>query len=111
MIALIVNKSFLALTLFSLLFCTACTGGSHGTLVGKWINKEGKDTIEFFKEGTICIRESDVEVCGSYRFVDDDRIRVRFSSIDEIEIFNIAIKDNELTIFFSNGECSSFKRS
>ena len=106
-----VNRFCLVVTVLSLLFCSSCTGGPHGTLVGRWVNKEGKDTIEFFKEGTFCIRERDVEVCGNYRFVDDDRIRVRFESIDEIEIFNIAISDHELTIFFSNGECSTFRRA
>ena len=106
-----VNRFFLVVTVLSFLLSSSCNGGPHGALVGKWINKEGKDTIEFFKEGTVCIRDSDVEVCGNYRFVDDDRIRVRFESINEIEIFNIAISDNELTIFFSNGECSTFRRA
>ena len=44
-------------------------------------------------------------------FVDNDRIRVRFANIDEIEIFNIAISNNELTIFFSNGDYSTFIRT
>ena len=105
------HKFFLVLTVLSFLFCSSCTGGPQGTLVGRWVNKEGKDTIEFFKEGTVCIRDRDVEVCGTYRFVDDDRIRVRFESINEIEIFNIAISRGELTIFFSNGECSTFRRA
>ena len=107
----IVNRFYVVVTVLSLLFCSSCTGGPHGTLVGKWVNKEGKDTIEFFKEGTVCIRDRDVEVCGTYRFVDDDRIRVRFENTNEIEIFNIAISGNELTIFLSNGECSTFRRA
>ena len=78
--------------------------------MGKWKNKEGKDTIEFFKEGTVCVRENNVELCGNYRFVDDNRIRVRFGRMGEIEIYNIAISDNELTIFFPDGESSGFKK-
>lgn len=111
MLGFMVNRFYLVLAVLSILLCSSCTGGPHGQLVGKWVNKEGKDTIEFFKEGTVCIRDRDVEVCGTYRFVDDDRIRVRFESINEIEIFNIAISGNELTIFFSNGECSTFRRA
>ena len=75
------------------------------------MNPEGKDTIEFFKEGTVCFRDKDVELCGNYLFVDDDRIRVKFGNVGEIEIYNISISDNELTIFFSNGECSNFRRT
>ena len=79
-------------------------------LVGKWVNKEGKDTIEFFKEGTVCVREYKLEVCGNYRFVDDNRIRVRFGNMGEIEIYNISISNNELIIFFSNGESDRFRK-
>ena len=80
------------------------------SLVGKWKNKEGKDTIEFFQEGTVCARESNVELCGNYRFVDDNRIRVRFGRMGEIEIYNIPISNNELTIFFPSGDSCRFKK-
>lgn len=103
------NRFCLIGTALILFFYSSCTRGSHLQLVGKWLNKEGKDTIEFFKDGTVCVRENDAELCGNYRFVDDDRIRVRFGNMGEIEIFNIFISDNELTIFFSNGEYSTYR--
>lgn len=103
------NRFCLIGTVFCLFLYSSCTPGSQVKLVGKWANKDGNDTIEFFKDGTVCVREKDVEVCGNYRFVDDDRIRVRFGNMGEIEIFNIFISDNELTIFFSNGEYGTYR--
>ena len=104
------NKGCLIITLLCFVLSGSCTNGPNGKLVGKWINKEGKDTIEFFKEGTVCVRDNNIELCGNYRFVDEDRIRVRFGNKGEIEIFNLSISGNALTIFFSNGESSSFKK-
>lgn len=103
-------KLGLIITVLCFSLYASCVGDSSNSLVGKWKNKEGKDTIEFFKEGTVCARENNVELCGNYRFVDDNRIRVRFGRMGEIEIYNISISDNELTIFFSNGESCRFKK-
>ncbi len=105
-----VYKFCLISTVVCFSFCASCLSDTKDSLVGKWKNKEGKDTIEFFKEGTVCARENYVELCGTYRFVDDNRIRVRFGSMGEIEIYNIAFSDNELTIFFPNGESNRFKK-
>ena len=78
------------LCLTSTVLCFAlygsCISDSSNPLVGKWKNNEGKDTIEFSKEGTVCARENNIEVCENYRFVDDNRIRVRFGRMGEIEI-------------------------
>ena len=104
------NKFCLISAVLCFVLYGSCTNGSNGKLVGKWINEEGKDTIEFFNEGTVCVRDNNIELCGNYRFVDEDRIRVRFGNKGEIEIFNLSISDNELTIFFSNGESSSFRK-
>ena len=105
-----VYKFCLINTVVCFALCASCLSDTKDSLVGKWKNKEGKDTIEFFKEGTVCARENYVELCGTYRFVDDNRIRVRFGSMGEIEIYNIAFSDNELTIFFPNGESDRFKK-
>ena len=106
----LVYKFCLISSVLCFALCASCMSAPRDSLVGKWKNKEGKDTLEFFKEGTVCARENKVEVCGNYRFVDDNRIRVRFGRMGEIEIYNISISDNELTIFFSNGESSRFKK-
>ena len=106
----LVYKFGIISTVLCFALLASCVSDPRDSLVGKWKNKEGKDTIEFFKEGTVCARESTIELCGNYRFVDDNRIRVRFGSMGEIEIYNISISDNELTIFFSNGESSRFKK-
>ena len=106
-----VKRFFLISFVLCFFLSSSCSNGSKVNLVGKWVNKEGKDTIEFFQEGTVCVRDTDVEMCGNYRFVDEDRIRVKFGNVGEIAIFNISISDNELTIFFSNGENSSFRRA
>ncbi len=105
-----VYKFCLISTVVCFALCASCLSDPKDSLVGKWKNKEGKDTIEFFKEGTVCARENNVELCGNYRFVDDNRIRVRFGSMGEIEIYNISFSDNELTIFFPNGESNRFKK-
>ena len=97
------NKFCLISTLLCFVLYGSCTNVLNGKLVGKWVNKEGKDTIELFKEGTVCARDNNIELCGDYRFVDEDRIRVRFGNKGEIEIFNLSISDNELTIFFLMG--------
>jgi len=110
MILLMVNRFCLISTVFCFFFSPSCSSDPNVQLVGKWVNKEGKDTIEFFKEGTVCARENKLEVCGNYRFVDDNRIRVRFGHMGEIEIYNISISNNELIIFFSNGESDSFRK-
>jgi len=107
----VVNRFCLISTVLCFFLSASCSNGPKVHLVGKWMNKEGKDTIEFFKEGTVCVRDKDIELCGSYRFVDDNRIRVKFGNVGEIEIYNLFISENELTIFFSNGECSSFRRA
>ena len=107
----LVYKCCLISTVVCFVLNASCASDPRDSLVGTWKNKEGKDTIEFFQEGTVCARENNVELCGNYRFVDDSRIRVRFGRMGEIEIYTIAISDNELTIFFPNGESSVFRKA
>ena len=80
-------------------FYASCISDFRNSLVGKWKNKVGKDTIVYFKEGTVCARENNVEVCGNYHIVDDNRIRVRFGRMGKIETNNISISNNELARF------------
>ena len=97
----LVYKFVLISTVLFLGFLASGVSDPRNSLVGKWKNKEGRDTIEFFQEGTVCARESIVELCGNYRFVDDNRIRVRFGRMGEIEIYSISISDNALTLKIS----------
>ncbi len=86
MIFCMVNRFCLISSVLCFILSASCSNGPKVHLVGKWVSTEGKDTIEFFKEGTVCARENKLEVCGNYRLVDDNRIRVRFGQMGEVEI-------------------------
>jgi len=56
-------------------------GGIKKAILGKWNIIGGRETIEFFEDGTIILDSKEGSLVGDYRFLDENRIRIDLGGI------------------------------
>jgi hypothetical protein len=97
--------------LVSALLFVSCSLKS--SIVGKWQEIGGSETIEFFKDGTISLTSHGISLNGKYTFIEDDRIKVEFGGLGSIAgpiLYRASISSGELTLNDSKGKTSKFAR-
>jgi hypothetical protein len=66
-------------TIVALALLVSCSGGS--SIVGKWQEIGGDETLEFFKDGTISASSKEMALGGKYSFVEVDRMKVELGGV------------------------------
>ena len=89
--------AFIALVLLA----TACS--PQNAIIGKWESAGAGivNTLEFFQDGTVRSTTGTLIVTGTYKFVDDDTIRVDLSGLLGLigsQLFDVSISGNTLTL-------------
>ncbi len=88
-------------------------------VIGKWLNLKETESIEFLNDGTIVIldkRGVNPKLRGSYKFVDEGRLRVDFkgglyAGLMPPMHFKISISENEITLTDEpDGTATTYKR-
>jgi uncharacterized protein (DUF2147 family) len=60
---------------------SSCSLKPEDAIVGKWKETDGNETIEFFRDGTFIMADEELPIEGTYKFIDKDRIRIKFEGI------------------------------
>lgn len=82
-------------------------------IIGKWTEISGNEKMEFFKDGTIMVTESSLNMSGKYSFPEKNRIKVELGGFGMIAgplIATIEITNEQLTITEPNGKKSVYRR-
>lgn len=81
-------------------------------IIGKWVEVDGDEKIEFLKDGTVIIVSKGFSGVGDYRFIDENRLRMNISGfwgIAGAQVFEISIdKEGHLIIKEPDGKVSEY---
>jgi len=91
----------------------SCSSKPENDIVGKWSEIGGKETIEFFKDGTVSVFSEGIAMGGSFRFFEKDRIKLEFGGLGALAgpiLAKVSIKGDELTLTMPDGDVSKYKR-
>jgi len=88
-----------------------CGKSKEKTIVGKWKEVGGTQTIEFFKDGTVTVVDKgEPTLPGDYRFLDDNRIRMNLALFGPI-IAEVSSSRDEITLTNPFGEVEKYRRA
>ena len=114
-------KPIITLILIAILF-VGCSGSPQKRIIGTWSEVKGDDTITFYADGTLYVRDNDDSVGGNYHFIDKQHIRIEFRGISggllkfaEIftgvpPVFEVTFTRTTLILVAPDGDTSEFKR-
>jgi hypothetical protein len=109
------KKVMIALGILILVGLAGCGKSTEESIVGKWKQVDGTQTIEFFKDGTVrIIDKGEPAVTGDYRFIDNNRIRMDFKGIGELfgaVIAEYQPKEDEIVLTNPMGKIEKYRRS
>ncbi len=109
-----IRIAFFVLLSAVLMLQISCTSsGLEKEIIGKWVEIDGSEKMEFFKDGTIMVTESSLNMSGKYSFLEKNRIKVELGGLGMLagpQIAAIEISNEQLTITEPNGKKSVYRR-
>ncbi len=107
--------SFVLLSVVLMVQISCISTGLEKEIIGKWVEIDGNEKFEFFKDGTITVTESSLNMNGKYSFLEqNNRIKVELDGVGMLAgplIANIEISNEQLTITEPNGKKSVYRRN
>jgi hypothetical protein len=84
-------------------------------IVGRWKEANGTEVMEFLKDGTVIVTDKGMTMTGSYKFIDDKRIKIELKGIGILAgpgIAEISTLGDELVLKtpFGEGKYKKIKR-
>jgi len=87
-----------------------CGKSKEKTIVGKWKEVGGTQTIEFFKDGTVTVVDKgESPLNGDYKFIDKNRIRMNLALFGPITV-EISPSLDEITLTNPFGKVEKYRR-
>src|SRR5437899_2199112 len=87
---------------------------TKSSIVGKWQEIGGTETLEFFKDGTLSVVNKGTAITGKYSFLDDTRIKLEIGGIVGAlagsQIVTVSIADGELSLTDQKGKVSRYRK-
>lgn len=102
----------LALVCFIVVFLVGRPGPA-GTIVGKWQEVQGTETLEFFKDGTVTAVDMGVPLSGKYKMADRNRITIELGGLGALagpQVYQVQVSDNELVLTDAQGVTTKYRR-
>jgi tetratricopeptide (TPR) repeat protein len=82
-------------------------------ILGKWQNS--KETVEFFKDGTVNFISDGRPTVGEYKIVDNSHLRIHFLSGFAVlagpQVWKFAVSENQLTLNLPDGKIVGYGRA
>jgi hypothetical protein len=82
-------------------------------LLGKWQNIGHKETVEFFKDGTVNFLSDGSPMEGDYKIVDDTHMRLHlggFGGLAGPMVWKFAVSGDQLTLTLPDGKVAMYRR-
>jgi hypothetical protein len=98
-------------TIVALALLVSCSAKS--SIVGKWQEIGGDETLEFFKDGTISAVSKGMTLGGKYSFVEDNRMKLELGGIGALAgpmIITVSISGGEMSLTDPKGKVSRYKK-
>jgi hypothetical protein len=85
------------------------------TILGKWQNISGKETIEFFKDGSVnFLSDGRSPMGGDYKIIDDSHVRMSFGGFAGFagpQVWRFSVSGNQLTLKLPDGKIVRYGRA
>ncbi|TVS08677.1 MAG: hypothetical protein EA417_22250 [Gammaproteobacteria bacterium] len=96
------------------LVVTACGGNIEEEIIGKWVERDGPERIEFDEDGSVVLHFEGMELEGRYEFLARDKVLLdlrgpRVTS-DPIEA-PVSIDDDVLSFTMPDGRVATYSRA
>jgi len=91
----------------------SCSSKPEKMIVGRWQEIGGTETMEFFKDGTVRIKDVDVSLEGSYQFVEKDRVKFVLRGFDPLKgpmVEKISFSRGKLILTMRDGKAYTYGR-
>ena len=105
--------SFTIILVFLLSILYSCSGSNlKSSIIGKWVNKSGRESFEFLKDGTVIVVRKGIiglveQKPGNYKFIDNNRLKVDLGYW--VGVFEISIdKEGQLSLKDHKGDVAIF---
>ncbi len=107
--------SFMVTSIFLLFILYSCSENLQSRIIVKWIEKDGKESIEFLKDGTVIgiypskFKSGSESVTGNYKFIENNRLKIDFGIIVGTVVAEVSIdKEGRLNLKEPNGKVEIF---
>jgi hypothetical protein len=107
-----------ALTVFLVLLSIAlssCNRDPKSMIVGKWITLDGKESLQFFPDGTMAIATTaGANYTATFSLPDAQHLRVELGGFEALagpQLWTIALSSSALTITLPNNTVAKYKRA
>lgn len=108
------KKVMVVLGLIVLVGLSGCGKSAKKTIIGRWKEVGGTQTIEFFKDGTVTVVDKgEPPLTGDYRFIDENRIRMDLKGLGELlgpVIAEISASKDEITLTAPDGKIEKYRK-
>ncbi len=99
----------IGICLFS--FILQSRSSKRDLLIGKWESMDGKETIEFFKDGTVMVISRGLPFGGTYKLIDHSSLRLKVESIfPMVVVMKFSVSRNSLSLTDPYGKTTKYKR-
>ena len=102
-------------SIFLLFILYSCSENLQSRIIVKWIEKDGKESIEFLKDGTVIgiypskFKSGSESVTGNYKFIENNRLKIDFGIIVGTVVAEVSIdKEGRLNLKEPNGKVEIF---
>lgn len=101
------------LTVLLMVVLAGCGKNPKESIVGKWKESDGTETIEFFKDGTVVLIKDGMSIAGNYTFLDDNRIKMELGGLGALigpVVSEISFPGSELVMTMSDGKIETYRK-
>jgi len=100
----------LCLVVCLVLMSASCSLKTNWDLVGKWQNEDGKETIEFTRNGMINLTNDGVSLTCNYKFSDPKHMEIHVGSLGTF-VMKVTVSGGTLTMTDAGGKVAKYKRA
>ena len=98
-----------------LVLLVSCSSKTEHTILGKWAETGGAETLEFFQDGTVAIEDQGTGIGGTFKFLGTDRIRLDVAVLNVLfggpVVAKVSIAGDELTLTMPNDDVQKYRRT
>ena len=91
------------------LFVVSCSIQQSWVMIGKWQKVDGKDTIEFMRDGTMNVVSGPTTIKTTFRMNDPKKLEISLGSFGSLPL-QMAVDKDILTLTDAKGQALKYKK-
>lgn len=91
------------------LFVVSCSVQQSWVMIGKWQKVDGKDTVEFMRDGTVTVVSGPTTIKTTFRMNDPKKLEIALGNFGSIPL-QVAVEKDILTLTDAKGQALKYKK-